>query len=246
MPTEVVCGGVPGYSTAQSLVLMEELGWGLEPDVLVVANQFSDMNRDHFRDAEVLAQLGSSGTKADRVLRHSALFRGLRSLIAQQRGVPEFAAVGWPSPSSTGSIRVPPEEYVANLGLLMSEAHERGVGVVFLELDERDEIPGGDNRNYAQMMESVADVWGVPVVRAPVVFEQSGMARDELFLDEVHPTGLANGLMAEALAETLVRAQFPKRVPVPLDKPRSEVQLLDYHGPTELSAQQQVFLGRGP
>lgn len=244
MPAEVICGGVPGYSTAQSLVLMEEIGWNLEPDVLVVANQFSDMNRDHFRDADVLAQLASPATTVDGVLRRSAVFRGLRSLIAAQKGVPEFAAVGWPSPSSSGEIRVPPEAYVANLSTLLSTAHERGVGVVFLELDERDQIPGGDNRHYAKMMESVGTAWGVPVVRAAALFEQSGFAREKLFLDEVHPTGLANGVMAEALAETLVRAKFPKRVPVPLEAPRSEVELLDYHGPSELSAQQQVFLGR--
>ncbi len=244
VPTEVICGGVPGYSTAQTLVLMEEVGWGLDPDVIVIGSQFSDMNRDHFSDRRVLEQLESHAAQAEFLLSHSQLFRRLRSAVARGKGVPEFAAVGWPSPESKGEIRVPPSDYVANLIELVVDARDRGVGVVFLQLDERDTREGGENRSYASMMEGVAIAWGVPIVRAPNIYLQSGVPREKLFLDEVHPTPLGNQLMSQALADVLLQAQFPKRVPMPLDTPRGDIQVLEYHGPTELSQQQQLFLNQ--
>ena len=243
--SQVICGGVPGYSTAQSLVLMDELGWDLDPAVLVIGNQFSDMNRDNFTDRQVLERMSAPVAKMEFLLSHSHLYRSLRAVMASAKGVPAFAAVGWPTPSSTGEIRVPPKDYVENLELLLAGAREREIGVVFLQLDERDpHHGGGGNRNYAAMMESVAVAWGTPIVRAPHLFAQSGVPRQQLFMDEVHPTPVGNELMAQALTEALLQAQFPKRTPLPLQARQMEIQILDYYGPTELSKQQELFLNQ--
>jgi lysophospholipase L1-like esterase len=242
--SEVMCGGVPGYSTAQTLVLMEELGWELDPAVLVIGNQFSDMNRDQFTDREVLERLASPASEAEFLLRYSQLYRRLLGVAARAKGIPEFAAVGWPNSDSSGNIRVPPKDYVENLELLLAGARERKIGVVFLQLDERDPQRGGENRSYAAMMESVAVAWGVPIIRAPHLYEQSGIPRQRLFLDEVHPTPLGNELMSQALTEVLLQAQFPKRVPLPRQARQGVVLVLEYRGPTQLSQQQQLFLNQ--
>jgi hypothetical protein len=46
----VVNLGVPGYSTEQTLRLLEDVGWAYEPDLLIVHNIFSDCNIDAFQD----------------------------------------------------------------------------------------------------------------------------------------------------------------------------------------------------
>ena len=42
--------GTPGYSSAQSINLMTMRGWRLQPDLVVIANLWSDNNFDNFVD----------------------------------------------------------------------------------------------------------------------------------------------------------------------------------------------------
>ena len=50
VPIEVINLGVPGYSTEQTLKLLEKVGWDYQPDLIVVSNIFSDCNIDAFQD----------------------------------------------------------------------------------------------------------------------------------------------------------------------------------------------------
>ena len=239
----VKCGGVPGYSTEQSIQLLEETGWALDPVALVVANQFSDMNRDQFPDRVVLETLNSPVVLLSTRLSDSAVYRSLQGLVARAKGVPEYAAVGWPSPSSAGVPRVPPVEYVANLEHILAEARERSVAVVFLQLPERQALLNGDRPTYAVLMDFVAAAWGVPIVYGDEAFRSSGLAPSALFQDEVHPTAAGHGVLAAALTAVLIAEGFPKQMSLPLAQPIAEIP--EFKGelpPTHLGSMQEAIL----
>ena len=242
---DVECGGILGYSTEQSIQLLDEIGWALEPEVLVIANQFSDMNRDQFPDRVVMEQLNSPVVRIASGLSASHVFSGVRSLVASARGVPEYAAIGWPSPSSAGVPRVPPAEYVHNLVLMLDQARERSVAVVFLQLPERQSMLNGDRPTYAVLMDYVAAAWEVPVVHGDEAYRNSGIPVSALFQDEVHPTAKGHAVLAGALAETMLGAGFPGELSLPLEQPVFEVP--EFHGelpPSHLESIQEAVLNQ--
>ena len=70
---------IPGYSTYQTINMLEMRALALEPDVLVIANLWSDNNFDAFVDKELLAAYttfeGSSTHQMHRLLQGSAFYR---------------------------------------------------------------------------------------------------------------------------------------------------------------------------
>ena len=47
--------GVPGYSTEQTMNLMDMRGWALAPDLLIIGNMWSDNNFDSFVDRQLIS-----------------------------------------------------------------------------------------------------------------------------------------------------------------------------------------------
>ena len=220
---DVLCGGVPGYSTAQSLLLLDEVGWDLEPDLLVIGNLWSDNTFEYFVDSEWLAELHSPVRRLDRALSWSAAwdwFRGLQEpeQAVERAGLP-ISWVREPYPTSEGRRRVPLEDYAANLETMLLQAEARGVGVIFLapcnihRLGESLPISIWDP--YFEVMQLVADRRGVPVVQAVEALRGAGLDVKAAFLDRMHPTGAGNRAYGEALAEALVAAGWPQDRLVP-------------------------------
>ena len=56
-PVEVINLGVPGYSTEQTLKLLDKVGWSYDADLIIVSNIFSDCNIDAFQDEQAMALL---------------------------------------------------------------------------------------------------------------------------------------------------------------------------------------------
>ncbi|MED5369889.1 MAG: SGNH/GDSL hydrolase family protein [Myxococcota bacterium] len=241
---EVLCGGVPGYSILQTRVFMDEVGWDLAPDLLVVANQFSDMAPETFRDSVVLQSLSSPTVRLDRTLQSLALYGLLRQRIARAKGVPEFAAVGWPEPNKTGQARLSPEEYKGGIEGLLLEAHARGVGVVMLRLPERRAYEQGFQTPYGVGMMELGEAWGVPVLAVDEEYRRSGLSAEALYLDNVHPTDRGHALIAQGLAQGLVDHGFPEQVPVPAAEPTKEVIILPQQASgASISPVFELFLG---
>ena len=69
--------GTPGYSSAQSINLMTMRGWRLQPDLVVIANLWSDNNFDSFVDKTLLSERSDAAHSrfpaAARVLSWTAL-----------------------------------------------------------------------------------------------------------------------------------------------------------------------------
>ena len=214
---DVLCGGVPGYSTAQSLLLLDEVGWDLEPDLLVIGNLWSDNNYGYFVDSEWLAELHSPVRRLDRALSWSVAwdwFRGFQRPAIARDGQLPISWVREPYPTEEGRRRVPLEDYAANLDEMLVQAAEREVGVVMLAPANRHRLsPDGSVVMwgvYFEAMRLVAENRGVLVVDALDALKPSGLSVDEAFLDEMHPTGPTNALYAGLLSEALVDEGWPE------------------------------------
>ncbi len=212
---DVLCGGIPGYSTEQTLRLMDEVGWDLDPDLLVVGSLWSDSNFDQFVDREWLAALDAPTMQLDlRLRRYSVAWRWLRERGGGGGGA--FLPVGWiraPEPVQEGRRRVPLADYAANLDRLLMEGAERGVGAIALAPCNRIRLNDLYTRlvwdPYFEALEAVADHRGVPLVDAGEALRDALLTTDAAFLDEMHPTAAANRVYADALAAALAGAGWP-------------------------------------
>jgi hypothetical protein len=218
-PARVRTLGVPGYSTIQTRVVLDEVGWDLGPRLLIIGNLWSDSTLERLRDADLLRAARSPLGRAEFWLSHSALFVQLRARLNAARGLPATRKVTWPTPGATGVRRVPIADYAGHLAALLMAARERGVGVIVLALaNDQTLLPGGDRRAgpwspYFDVQARTAAAFGVPVVRA--VDALAGKQPNEVLRDNLHPNEAGAALIADALAAAVLAAGWPSAVPVP-------------------------------
>lgn len=228
---DAVNGGVPGYSSYQSLNLLNMRGMALEPDVLVVGNLWSDNNFDTFVDDELVASYAGwegSWTRDVRVAaERSALFRvldwGLRVAPASERA----RKVSWELGGKTGRSgerRVDIAAYARNLDTYARLMAARGGGVVFVMLANREDLEAPPGQPawgpYRDVMRDAAERWDAPLVVLPDVFRASGLSPDALLVDRMHPSARGHALLAGAVAAALRERGWPER-PLALTPPTS-------------------------
>lgn len=217
---DFINAGVPGYSTWQSLNLTRGRALALDPDVLIVGNLWSDNNFDSFVDRELLADYAgwvqSPLSRLRGALQASALFRTLDWHLRVSRRSEVARTVGWQAGSTaprSGRRRVSVRDYTANLVEFCAMMHERGAGVVFLMLPNREDIaqraPSPAWGPYRAAMREVARGCGAPLVDGPASFQQSGASADALFIDQMHPSAAGHARLAEAVGATLAAAGWP-------------------------------------
>lgn len=219
VPARVRTLAVPGYSTLQTLEVLDEVGWDLQPRAIVIGNLWSDSTLDAIRDEDLRAAYASWTTRAELVLSYSGLFRLTRRTINGARGLPAERTIRWPQPGDTGVRRVPIDDYVQNLQAMMDQAAERGVGVVVLGLATNSQAYEGRGPRqpvwpYIDAQYRVAEARGVPWVDMIAVYRQANVGGN-LWSDGLHPTGTGATLLGQALAATLVQDGFPTAVTVP-------------------------------
>ena len=235
---------IPGYSSEQTRVMLEEVGWDLHPDLLVIGNLWSDNDIRYFTDRVWMAQLGQPAPLADRIEHASSLLTFLRWRVAppQQEKLP----VGWVrDPYATGRRRVSLPEYAENLDLMVMGAAEHGASVIFLS--PCNEVLIDPTRAeetfwapYFQTMERVAAYRGVPLVSACTALQEVGLTKAEAFLDSMHPTALGNAVYTQALVGALLRAGWPfKAIPINTDLPP-----FDDPAPENWDVEAMEFLGQ--
>ena len=234
---EFVNAAVPGYSSFQSLNLLDMRGLALEPDLLVVGNLWSDNNFDSFSDRDLLATYAgwdaSPARRARMTLEQSALFRWIDWTL---RVAPQGAAarkVGWQvggDDPRSGARRVDITSYARNLEAFCARMHARGGGVVFLLLPNREDIePLSADPAWApfrRVMRTVAERWGAPVVDGPRAFQATGRSADALFIDQMHPTPIGHRALAEAVGAALRERGWPAAA-VRLTEPDADLPAFD-------------------
>jgi len=222
---------IPGYSSYQSLNMLQMRALALEPDLLVIGNIWSDNNFDTFVDKELLefyADFEAGRIKQlSSLLSKSALFRVLDyklrlkrdSTLTEREKRSRARKVGWTvggQDNTSGKRRVAANDYAKNLNRLVDTAKDAGAEAIFVLLPHPFDLvdDGKDDPAwtlYRKIMRDVSDSRGVPLVDMVKVFQDSGLTREDLFFDEgepgiqddLHPTELGHRLMGEALAEAL-------------------------------------------
>jgi hypothetical protein len=203
---------IPGYSTYQTINLLEMRGLELEPDVLVVANLWSDNNFDSFVDRDLLSAYSSfeqtPRARVERLLRPFALYRLLHWKLVSESEQAAARKVGWTvgGGEQVGERRVSIDEYARNLDRIAQLGLSVGAELVFVVLPNQEDLTPNPNPQawsvYRDAMRDTAARYGAPVIDAPSLFFEDGRGQG-LFLDEMHPTTSGHALLGEQLAEVL-------------------------------------------
>jgi lysophospholipase L1-like esterase len=213
---DVVNAGVPGYSTEQTRVLLEEVGWSLEPTLLLIGNLWSDSSFDIRSDADLLHDWKFA---AGILLARSALVRWLAAGTAWLKDDAGAQMLTWPTLGAapeSGQRRVPLRDYAANLDSMIRDARTRGVGVALLAPGNRSvvllgpESPASWNVYFAAQ-ERIAAHHGIPLVRGHEALRAAATTTglEALFADDLHPSALGQEVLAAATEEVLVTAGWP-------------------------------------
>ena len=217
--TAAINGAIPGYSTEQSIRLMDDVGWSLSPTLLVLANFWSDTNFEPYQDRDLLrsADLSQSG-----LLGQSALVRWLAPWVSRVKSPDRGRIVTWVQGSElprADQRRVPLAEYAENLEQLIREAAARDVGVVLLTPPSPVEIvnavqPPHQWTPYRRAQAAIARHYGLPHIDMTPVFKaayETDEPRDltKYFLDDLHPTATGQRIMAQLLERVLKQRGWP-------------------------------------
>ncbi len=211
---EVINGGIPGYSTFQTLNLLELRGWNLAPDLLIIANLWSDNNFDSFVDKDLISKRSafesSWAAPASTLLQKSALYRWLDWKIRLAPRAEEVKKVGWMlgRGSAGGHRRVEINDYAENLHTMVRLARSQGSDVLFLALANTVDL-GVETEGahawplYREVMEHIALQVGAPFVSIKPVLEASDTPVSDLFIDEMHPSPKGHAIIARTLENRL-------------------------------------------
>lgn len=228
----VVNLGVPGYSTEQTLRLLERVGWSYDPDLLVVHNIFSDANIDAFQDREALALADPDGTALRRVLHGSRAYCAAYMPWARYQatlnqepgrvlmpGIPTGAnaAVALERIDTVVDLsRVPLADYIDNLDRIRQQAANRGASMLVAPLAQELDVglwsvpmprPGPDQVLPWFPYRDAQAAWAAEqgVVRVDLPTEFAGYSGDPngLFIDTMHPSVQGAQVMAWAVASAV-------------------------------------------
>jgi len=211
---EVLNGGVPGYTTEQSLNLLSLRLWDLEPDLLIIASLWSDNNFDSFVDRELVSSHrafeGRWSTPLAQAAAHSAVYRFLDWHLRIAERETAVREVGWMLGRAPQGDRrrVAVNEYAQNLQRMVDAATVHGADVAFLGLANHVDL-GAETSGahawqlYREVMADAATRNGAPLVSVPAIFAESGLTWKALFMDQMHPTAQGHTLIAEALVDAL-------------------------------------------
>lgn len=228
--TDAIDGGIPGYSSAQSRVLLDEVGWSLEPTMLLVGNLWSDNTVNGFHDADLLR---TAAVFAHNPLRHSAFFLLASDYFHGAEGDDQLVvwttASRWPEGVER---RVPIQQYAGNLDAMARDAAARGTGIAFLAPTTPtilEGMPGTVSSwdPYFEAMREVAAWHGVPVVSFEEALRLHPAPTTAEFMDPIHPSALGVAAIAEHTTRVLVQAGWPQERLTATDVPFDATHLVD-------------------
>lgn len=221
---EVINAGVPAYSSLQSLHQLQQVLSPFSPDLVVIANLWSDSIPSSIEDSSwmkegIQAQVEEWIQQTDETISaRSALRCLLQRRASEAPGDAQFRKVSQPSDAlrflSPGR-RVLPEHYRENLEAMADWARSHGAVPLFLGLghpqDHASGLQGLDEtmttniQTYRQSMATAATAAGAPYVDTAGRF---GGARDSgemgLFVDMIHPSARGHEILAGALLEMIL------------------------------------------
>ncbi|MDP2311248.1 MAG: GDSL-type esterase/lipase family protein [Pseudomonadota bacterium] len=215
LEVDVLNAGVPGYSTEQTRIQLDEEGWALAPDLLIVGNLWSDNNVDSFRDEDLLR---TARAREENPLFASYFFRLLATAVDQARGGDGARLVTWTRKSQwpeKGGRRVSLRRYGENLDTIAREAASRGIGTAFISPCNSGLVvgkyPDGASWDvFFSAQRTIAAHHGVPLMETLPALRAATMGDPTpLFVDIMHPSALGHAVFAEVADTALREAGWP-------------------------------------
>lgn len=229
-PIEVINMGIPGYSTEQTIRLLNKVGWKYEPDLVIVSNIFSDCNIDAFQDKQAFSLTNPQPNPLEQVLQNSRLYCAFKMHWVYHQatlnqnpnrvlmpGIPTGpnAAVRLEEINQSIALsRVPIPDYLNNLSIIKEEANKRGAQMLLAPLAQEWDVgiwnvpmpePGPEHVlpwfPYRDAQKEWASKNKIDIVSFPEVFASYKKNPAELFIDNMHPSRIGTQLMAQALAD---------------------------------------------
>lgn len=208
-----VNGGVPGYTTEQSLSFLEAIQDDVQPSWILVGNIWSDV----YYEEEAHTAYVEHVSRIEGPLRHLATYRMLFRWLApfsrarRVRWITSAEDIG-DDPSGV-LCRVPLGDYRANLidmCLLACYAGARTAFVLLpapMDIDPR--VPPPETlQEYREAMRLLASELEAPLVDGPALLKERGGGL-EWFVDQVHMSHIGHAEMGERLAGLLAGQEPP-------------------------------------
>ncbi len=211
---DVVNGAIPGYSTEQTRILLDEVGWDMQPTLLLIANLWSDNNADGFRDVDLLR---TARVYQHNPLVHSALFQLIATSVDNARGGTAGHLVTWTKSSKWPAAkerRVPVQAYATNLDVMVRTAREHGAGAAFISPANQGLVTGEYKNGagwdpYFAAQAAVAAWHKLPVASAVDALQADPAPVGDKFVDVMHPSALGANDIALEVAQVLTGAGWP-------------------------------------
>ena len=207
---EAWAAAVPGYSTLQTLNLMQMSALKLDPNVVIIANLWSDLSVMGFADADVLEAHTSASPGTRWASQHSALFRRVQAMVHEpDPAAADARVVQWRARPNTGSggRRVPIDDYAANLDQLVDLSMAAGAEVAFLELPIRATVKGtpggGSEAAYQHVFRDTARRRGCPLIDGTAALRDAPEHEALLWRDATHLSAAGHARVGNAVAAAL-------------------------------------------
>jgi len=195
---EVIALAVPGYSSYQGRILLEQsIDW-LEPDVVVICFGFNDVARKHFPDKDVMSRDRVATTLRAVLSSSQALLHTWRWWTSRPGPKVELPAPG---------PRVSREDYLANVLAMMELARTNGAAVLVVGPVYRDRKTNPPEALqmglYRSTLRDFALAQQIPYLEVDELTERRDADNERLFGEHVHPSSIGHQLLAEQLLDAL-------------------------------------------
>ncbi len=219
---DVINTAVPGYSVLQGREFLREDGWDLEPTLMLLGFFWSDNHYANQTDRDLIQTRRSARFNP---LVHSVLFQRVVEQVIEvsrpERQTIDNSPTAWEEHMRTDVEgeqfrRVALKDYAEVLSEIALHAAERGAGTVLLSPSNPGQVSGRTPRAssswtpYYDAQIDIAKAYGLSRIDALPAHRASQLHPDTLFIDDIHPSGLANEIFADAIADALLEAGWPK------------------------------------
>lgn len=196
-----VIGAQPGMDVGQSLQVLGTLGADIDPDWVLIANLWSDLfHADRPTDLQVQPPSPFALYRVAVLALGPWLKPRVVSWLDFERGV------GMPAPGREPRTALP--LYMESLLALAEGSRALGAAPVFVVLPAPIDLdPAGAPafvREYREGMRTIAARAQAPLVDGPACL-RARRATNAAFYDQVHPSPAGHQLLAECVADTLLR-----------------------------------------
>jgi lysophospholipase L1-like esterase len=218
---EVLNLGVPGYTSEQGRIMVNDVMMKLNPDVALIGFGYNDSFHWVETDRERLAREHTASRKIQRLMNRLHMYRAMRAVVYKAQGLQIVGdRLNYADPSRQferrDQLRVPPDEFKENMRYILNRCRETGIQPVLLIT----EFP----RKYSvSMLCEISSQMNVPLIDFHAAFEKYVIENQKpmqyVMSEYIHPNAYGTRIMAEVLSESILELESTRTY---LEKPTAD------------------------